>query len=165
MANNSVDLLPASLQNTLHQVVDRVNACNGGIRAILLSTAEGVPLGRVYADNNSSLNEEVLSSIESTWAPASKQFPLLNMGKEAKTVTAIYDHGKLAFSDIYILLSATHSSHISFASNESRNNSSRLSSSSGTLMVSSAASLKVLVYIMVSEADLLTVLRVFASRL
>jgi hypothetical protein len=91
--STTVDLLPASLQNTLHQIVHRVNACNGGIRAILLSTAEGVPLGRIYADQNAPLNEDVLSSIESTWAPASKQFPLLNMGKEVKTVMAVYDHG------------------------------------------------------------------------
>jgi hypothetical protein len=92
--STTVDLLPASLQNTLHQIVHRVNACNGGIRAILLSTAEGVPLGRIYADQNAPLNEDVLSSIESTWAPASKQFPLLNMGKEVKTVMAVYDHGR-----------------------------------------------------------------------
>ena len=87
------ELLPKNLQNTLHQIVDRVNACNGGIRAILLSTAEGVPLGRVVADQENPMNEETLASLESTWAPASKQFPLLNMGKEAKVVTAIYDHG------------------------------------------------------------------------
>lgn len=92
---NTVDLLPANLQSTLHQIVDRVNASNGGIRVILLSTAEGVPLGRVYADRNMPLNEDILSSIESTWAPASKQFPLLNMGKEARIVTAIYDHGTI----------------------------------------------------------------------
>ena len=61
-----------------------------------MSTAEGVPLGRIYADNNNPLSDDVLSSIESTWAPASKQFPLLNMGKEIKTVTAVYDHGKFA---------------------------------------------------------------------
>jgi hypothetical protein len=91
---NAVDLLPANLQNTLHQIIERVNNSNGGIRVILLSTAEGVPLGRVYADRNSALNEDVLTNIESVWAPASKQFPLLDMGKEAKTVTAIYDHGK-----------------------------------------------------------------------
>ena len=91
--NTTVDLLPASLQNTLHQIVDRVNSCSGGRRVILSSTAEGVPLGRVYADGSNPLNEDVLNSIESTWAPASKQFPLLNMGKELKTVTAIYDHG------------------------------------------------------------------------
>ena len=44
------------------------------------------------ADQESPLDEEVLSNIESTWAPASKQFPLLHMGKEVKVVTAIYDH-------------------------------------------------------------------------
>lgn len=77
--SNTVDLLPANLQSTLHEVVKRSNAANGGIQVILLSTAEGVPLGRVYAESDSPLNEDVLSSIESTWAPASKQFPLLNM--------------------------------------------------------------------------------------
>lgn len=57
---------------------------------------KSVPLGRVYssADQVSSLDEEVLSNIESTWAPASKQFPLLNMGKEVNIVTAIYDNRK-----------------------------------------------------------------------
>lgn len=91
----TVGLLPASLQNNLSQIVKRTNACSGGIRVILLSTAEGVPLGRVYADTSSPLNEDALASIESTWAPASKQCPMLNMGKEVKTVTAIYDHGAL----------------------------------------------------------------------
>lgn len=91
---NAVDLLPANLQNTLNQIVDRVNKANGGINVILLSTAEGVPLGRVYADRSAPLNKDILASIESTWAPASKHFSLLDMGKEAKMVTAIYDHGK-----------------------------------------------------------------------
>jgi hypothetical protein len=91
---NTVDLLPANLQNTLHQIIDRANNSNGGIRVILLSTAEGVPLGRVFADRNTPLNEDVLTNIESIWAPASKQFALLDMGKEPKVVTAIYDHGK-----------------------------------------------------------------------
>lgn len=95
--SNTVDLLPANLQGTLHQIVQQSNLSGGGIQVILLSTAEGVPLGRVYSDRNAPLNEDVLSSIESTWAPASKQFPLLNMGKEARTVTAIYDHGTLSF--------------------------------------------------------------------
>ena len=55
-----------------------------------------VPLVRVYspADQDSPLDEEVLSNIESTWAPASKQLPLLQMGKEVKVVTAIYDNRK-----------------------------------------------------------------------
>mmetsp|Transcript_26965 Transcript_26965/g.74131 ORF Transcript_26965/g.74131 Transcript_26965/m.74131 type:complete len:159 (-) Transcript_26965:36-512(-) len=90
---NTVDLLPTNLQHTLQLIVERANAAGGSIRVILLSTAEGVPLGRVYspADQMSPLDEEVLSNIESTWAPASKQFPLLHMGKEVKVVTAIYD--------------------------------------------------------------------------
>ena len=114
MSNTTVDLLPASLQNTLHQIVDRVNSCNGGLRVILLSTAEGVPLGRIYADNDSPLNEDVLSSIESTWAPASKQFPLLNMGKEVRTVTAVYDHGKfyLALRSLYHVHFCLEGTHI-----------------------------------------------------
>lgn len=69
--------------------------------AVLLSTAEGVPLGRVYADLATPLSEEVLSSIESTWAPASKQFPLLGLGKEARIVTAIFDHGKRYSSQMW----------------------------------------------------------------
>lgn len=91
---STVDLLPSNLQQTLQLIIERSNASGGGIRVILLSTAEGVPLGRVYssADHASPLDEEVLSNIESTWAPASKQFPLLHMGKEVKVVTAIYDN-------------------------------------------------------------------------
>lgn len=92
--SNAVDLLPANLQSTLHQVIERANTAGGGILVILLSTAEGVPLGRIYADRLTPLNEDVLSSIESTWAPASKQFPLLGLGKEARIATAIYDHGR-----------------------------------------------------------------------
>lgn len=99
---NTVEHLSPNLQSTLSQIIDRVNASNGGIRVILLSTAEGVPLGRVYADRNIPLDEDVLSNIESTWAPASKQFPLLNMGKEAKVVTAIYDHGESIPASIVI---------------------------------------------------------------
>ena len=49
MANNAADLLPTNLQNTLEEIIQRVNACGGGLRAILLSTAEGVPLGGVMA--------------------------------------------------------------------------------------------------------------------
>lgn len=96
MASSTVGLLPANLQNSLQEIVERVNAAGGAIRVILISTAEGVPLGRVYspADRLTPLNEDVLSNIESTWAPAAKQFPLLNMGKEVKVVTAIYDQSK-----------------------------------------------------------------------
>jgi hypothetical protein len=95
---STVDLLPANLKNSLNEIIDRVNISGGGIRVILLSTAEGVPLGRVYSkqdhNNPQFLNEDILSNIESTWAPASKQFQFLNMGKEVKMVTAIYDQGE-----------------------------------------------------------------------
>ena len=40
------------------------------------------------------MNVDVLASIESVWAPASKQFPVLGLDK-LKQVTAIYDHGTL----------------------------------------------------------------------
>jgi len=93
--SDAVDLLPANLQSTLYQIVQRANAAGGGILVILLSTAEGVPLGRIYANQTTPLNEDVLSSIESTWAPASKSTPLLGLGKEARIATAIYDHGKI----------------------------------------------------------------------
>jgi hypothetical protein len=98
---STVDLLPANLKSSLNEIIDRANLSSGGIRVILLSTAEGVPLGRAYskADRNNPhlLNEDVLSNIESTWAPASKQFPFLNMGKEVKMVTAIYDQSEWQF--------------------------------------------------------------------
>lgn len=63
----STGLLPAALQSTLQQIVQQTNSSSGAIRVILLSTAEGVPLGRVYSDTSLPLNEDVLSSIESTW--------------------------------------------------------------------------------------------------
>lgn len=94
-----ITLLPAALQNSLQEIVDRSNQAAAEIRAILLSTTEGVPLGRVYApgDYQQPLNEEVLASMESVWAPASKQFPVLGLGGKgvAHQVTAIYDHGIL----------------------------------------------------------------------
>lgn len=86
-------LLPSKLQNSLQQIVEQTNRSSAGIRAILLSTAEGVPLGRVYASDQP-LNEDVLASIESIWAPASKQFPVLGLDK-LHQITAIYDHGTL----------------------------------------------------------------------
>ena len=89
----AVSLLPSSLQNTLQEIVERTNHSAAGVQAILLSTTEGVPLGRVYG-NDQPLNEEVLASIESVWAPASKQFPVLGLEK-LHQVTAIYDHGTL----------------------------------------------------------------------
>jgi len=87
-------LLPPSLQKSLLSIIQRANLSGACIRVILLSTAEGVPLGRAYAPHNESLHEEVLSSIETVWAPASKQFPLLGLEK-VQQVTAIYDHGML----------------------------------------------------------------------
>mmetsp|Transcript_21375 Transcript_21375/g.29746 ORF Transcript_21375/g.29746 Transcript_21375/m.29746 type:complete len:150 (-) Transcript_21375:474-923(-) len=82
-------------EEALHQLVRRINSSSGGVRVILFSTSEGVPLGRIYAEDCGNLSEEVLASVESTWAPASKQFPLLGQGKEIKTVTAMYDVGNL----------------------------------------------------------------------
>lgn len=107
-------LLPASLQNSLQEIVERSNQRAAGIRAVLLSTTEGVPLGRVIASTSASssitphsgdssrepesfataLQEDGLASIESVWAPASKQFPVLGLDK-LHQVTAIYDHGTL----------------------------------------------------------------------
>jgi len=87
-------LLPASLQKALKGIVERANLRGASLRAILLSTTEGVPLGRVVCEDGTSLNEEVLASIESVWAPASKQFPVLGLDK-VQQVTAIYDHGTL----------------------------------------------------------------------
>lgn len=95
MANPS-SLLPAALQISLTGIIQRANQSGASIRVILLSTTEGVPLGRAYAASSSSASwhEEVLSAIETVWAPASKQLPLLGLEK-AKQVTAIYDHGTL----------------------------------------------------------------------
>ena len=99
-------LLPASLQNALQGIVERANLRGASLRAILLSTTEGVPLGRVVCSASSSsssssadehsanLNEELLASIESVWAPASKQFPVLGLDR-VQQVTAVYDHGTL----------------------------------------------------------------------
>jgi predicted regulator of Ras-like GTPase activity (Roadblock/LC7/MglB family) len=89
----AVTLLPASLQNAMQEIVERTSQSGAGIRAVLLSTTEGVPLGRVYAGDEP-LNEEVLATLESVWAPASKQIPALGMEK-VHQVTAIYDHGTL----------------------------------------------------------------------
>lgn len=99
-----MSLLPAKLQDSMQEIVARSNQCGAHIRAILLSTTEGVPLGRVLpppanaehsaAHTTMMMNEETIASIESVWAPASKQLPVLGMGK-VKQVTAIYDHGTL----------------------------------------------------------------------
>lgn len=128
--------LPVSLQTAIYDIIQRTNDGGGSIRAVLLSTTEGVPLGRCCcyydSDNNqnnnnpsglsnntttttsttatsstsmgsihrypptaiasNSTDEDVLSSIESIWAPASKQFPSLGLHK-LKQVTTMYDHG------------------------------------------------------------------------
>jgi hypothetical protein len=89
----AVTLLPASLQNAMQEIVERTSQSGAVIRAILLSTTEGVPLGRVYAGDEP-LNEEVLATLESVWAPASKQIAALGMEK-VHQVTAIFDHGIL----------------------------------------------------------------------
>lgn len=95
-SNDDGGLLPSSLQAALHQLVKRINSSSGGIQVILFSTSEGVPLGRIYGEDCvGTLNEEVLASVESTWAPVSKQFPLLGQGKEIRTATAMYDVGNL----------------------------------------------------------------------
>jgi hypothetical protein len=86
-------LLPANLQNLLQEIIVRSNQRAAIIRAILLSTTEGVPLARVYGSDQP-LNEEVLGSIESVWSPAAKQFPVLGLEK-LQQVTAIYDHGTI----------------------------------------------------------------------
>lgn len=99
MSSSASSLLPAALQSSLVGIIRRANQSGASIRVILLSTTEGVPLGRAYAapehDATAQIwNEDVLSSIETVWAPASKQLPLLGLEK-AQQVTAIYDHGTL----------------------------------------------------------------------
>lgn len=58
-----------------------------------------MPLVKLDADSSQPLADDVLSAIEFTWAPASKQFPMLSMGKQVKTEDShsysIYDHGIL----------------------------------------------------------------------
>jgi hypothetical protein len=86
----SVGILPESLQTALHELVDRVNASDGGVRMILLSTSEGVALQRIPASEKEDLlDESLLQSLESTWAPAPKQLALLKL-KRIQQVTAEY---------------------------------------------------------------------------
>lgn len=96
---NSTSLLPAALQTSLVNIIRRANLSGASLQAILLSTTEGVPLGRAYAPTESGLllplpSEEVLSSIETDWAAPSKQLPLLGLDK-VQQVTAMYNHGTL----------------------------------------------------------------------
>jgi hypothetical protein len=86
----SVGILPEPLQTALHELVDRVNASDGGVRMILLSTSEGVALQRIPAtEKEDLLDESLLQSLESTWAPAPKQLALLKL-KRIQQVTAEY---------------------------------------------------------------------------
>lgn len=87
---SSPDLLPSALLSSLQELVERINSCGAGVNVVLLSTSEGVPLGRVYA-GNIEWHEAMLSSLETTWAHASKHFPLLHLGKEIQVATAMYD--------------------------------------------------------------------------
>ena len=90
--------LPQKLHRTVQEVIHQSNLSMASVRCILLSTTEGVALGRVFAEeyNNDMnlLNEEVIESIESVWAPASKHFPMLGLDK-IQYATAFYDHGVL----------------------------------------------------------------------
>lgn len=86
---STVSLLPESLQSSLQCLLDRVNACGGGIKVVLLSTSEGVSLGRLCLSDDWA--DEMLANLESTWAPPGKQLPLLQQG-DARSITAYYDH-------------------------------------------------------------------------
>jgi hypothetical protein len=88
-ASNSF-LLPSALQTCLQEIIDTANMSQAGIRAILLCTTEGVPLGRVLSEQT--MHPDMLQMIESAFAPSSKQFPVLELEK-LKQVTAFYDHG------------------------------------------------------------------------
>jgi hypothetical protein len=115
--NSMTTLLPASLQNSLQEIVQRSNQRAACIRAILLSTTEGVPLGRVIAPATTSstdggsgggesnaLQEDGLAAIESVWAPASKQFPVLGLEKVRHVGSHLSStDGKLLLSLLWIL--------------------------------------------------------------
>ena len=91
--SNSSFLLPKALETCIEDIIGTANLSQAGIRAILLSTTEGVPLGRVVSEPDATtLHPDLLQMMESVLAPASKQLPVLMMGK-LKHVTAFYDHG------------------------------------------------------------------------
>lgn len=109
----SIGILPQSLETALHELVKRVNACDGGIKVILLSTSEGVPLGRIPSNDND-MDESVLSSLESTWAPAPKQLSLLKR-KRIQRVTAMYENVTLMqfyYSPVVVTLVVTQNSNL-----------------------------------------------------
>jgi hypothetical protein len=82
--------LPGSLEKVLKEIVEASNLRGASIRAILLCTTDGAPLGRVVATAN--LADEVLLNLESTWSPPNKSLSMLTMGK-VHQITASYNHG------------------------------------------------------------------------
>ena len=91
--SSSSFLLPKALQTCIEDIIGTSNLSQAGIRAVLLSTTEGVPLGRVVSEPDATtLHPDLLQMMESVLAPASKQLPVLGKGK-LKQVTAFYDHG------------------------------------------------------------------------
>jgi len=76
--------LPPTLATPLRQAIDKANTADARIQALLLSTLEGVPLGRVAHTDHASYE-----ALETIWAPPSKQYGLLG---KVKKVTAFYDH-------------------------------------------------------------------------
>jgi hypothetical protein len=94
MASNTF-LLPNALKICIEEIIGTANLSQAGIRAVLLSTTEGVPLGRVVSEPDATtLHPDLLQMMESVLAPASKQLPVLGIGK-LKQVTAFYDHGSV----------------------------------------------------------------------
>jgi len=81
--------LPPALQSSLNEIVERSHLLGANIQAILLSTTDGVPLGRGYCTVE---DEAAVASVESS--PHCKHMSLLGMGG-VKQVTALYDHGTL----------------------------------------------------------------------
>lgn len=85
--------LPGSLAKALALIISSSNLRGASIRAILLCTTDGAPLGRVVA-TTTMVNEDVLLNLESTWSPPNKSLNMLTMGK-VHQVTAMYSHGSV----------------------------------------------------------------------
>lgn len=86
---SSAARLPAALQSSLTEIVERSQLRGANIQAILLSTTDGAPLGRGYCTLE---DEDAVAAIESS--PHCKHMQLLGMGG-VRQVTALYDHGTL----------------------------------------------------------------------
>lgn len=86
-------MLPGPLEKVLKEIVHTSNLRGASVRAILLSTSDGAPLGRVVS-SSSSLDEEVLLNLESAWSPPNKSLGMLSMGK-VNQITASYSHGSV----------------------------------------------------------------------